>query len=1442
MSEVSTALQTIRKGDGTDTQPILHLIELINSPPSSSHLLTLSPGCNEVFLWWDRGPGQHPQSAACFTFFASLLKSVLADHAQFHAQAVALGRKIVKERLHSVYSCLSKYSSSTARKHCLDFLILLNCFGGSVTKTLLDDFNFGNASLKQMLANSGPAHEDAVRFMLSFLCVPSVELKVRFMMMKNALKNMTSRINKDSVNLRLELTKVLLEHVLNIAKIQKKVLCQFFAVPVLVKMSQFWEDPATELQEQTDLFFRTLFHRKTGILFESSAVDIMTDKSRNPVLLNFVKYASSNSKYFGDFLVEMVKVCPEVSSSLISSILSKKSAGFSFVSDLCKVLQARDVNSLLSTVTSDVTDKQIIDYLVPKSVTELIEKQMKINSSDITVYPLLLVLTESAAVAVQTLPDRALLRDIAIYNLVDISVINSVGLLTAKLAGLLSKIDKFCLHQFKLEKLIEVSEENSLSGDDVELLIRTYPTALKRFVSSHQLPVVKKILEKSSQSRELFHQILLAISDDTRHSRAIAILESVVFDDHSGLSVSVKGVKRELALDDELLVLVSKICDISSNFGIDLLNVITEGLRSGQCNFVNVDMSKCEMISILIAYICNPKFEISEFEQISWNYDLEDKLLAADCPAYFLGAELLTRDDLWTDIRLNYFDEIRKDPIFIQKICLMAEHFIHTKAFVPIGFTFEFLTIFDDHLMIEMRDKPIGYEKIVGLLVRFIDLLLDKGAEFTDVEVMKCVVMKEWLTEKRVEAVFRNFLIDDFDQNDTMKYVIPTIRNHFEKFVEFCEPRFFGPYESGHCSLNFFRLFQTEPNALKIDEYLLVWFVQMFGKDEQLFVDLEVHIPSDVVYGLYSELCSRSCLKVLEKWLCPCHFSLSAVKHMRYQSILILENSLNFYGFEENIDFQFSVAEYQGHAKEYKDYCEKTEKSETYKRVCLLPNIIFRTVPDTEDEAAYLVCSAIKLGCSKFFISHHFRKTADLSKCLKSKKYLKEIFELFMKDGDMDNLRRFLSQHVSVYEEYLPAFTRKQFNRSATTTAELLNQGTEDEFVKHAEVLMQLLITFQEIIPGDRLSNLFVTFVSHPSVQKYLISEETSAAKTLLTKLLVLIIETGKVPAETLTTAQYLVFQTAYSATTSPTDKNILKILKHFQQQGVTSKYPFAYGAYATELRDITNITLYNEYCIKILENIDSTMLNNLIDNFPLHSEESTKMDTVSSNSVISCELEYILSLLHHVIQTGEVDVRMILSHPISRIMFLALSSYDEVTRRVAYVCLEKTALMVEEEKFKEKSMCSYLFKMIENSITSVEERLPHLSVYFIGKMLHALFMPHKQIYLNICHFLLQRPVYDFHDVPMFYSMFCSSTLHYKQDQNWLLEILCVAVRDEVDYKILARRHVLPHCYSQVSCLDIDKYSSRLIQRLFAKVFSIKSAKVQKDLAELGIPPIVELP
>ncbi|XP_063677457.1 uncharacterized protein LOC134813557 [Bolinopsis microptera] len=837
-------------------------------------------------------------------------------------------------------------------------------------------------------------------------------------------------------------------------------------------------------------------------------------------------------------------------------------------------------------------------------------------------------------------------------------------------------------------------------------------------------------------------------------------------------------------------------------------------------------------------------------------FDLREKLLSHDSPVFFLGSHFVLGDHLWGEMQTHYYDEIRTDPILVANMVKMFQQFsfvLFKNGTSNRDVFHHFLQLFDDNLMTEMHNNPKVYAKTIAYLQKTVDQLIERNHEaFYEVDVLKCVIMKEWLTEKRVEAVIQNVLMSECSDDRKDDELIPIIRDHLDKFAEFCGPRsylatklfYFGMY-------HFFDLFQSSPE--KIDEYHIVWFLHFLGKNGALCSDIFSHIPQEIAEKMYSEICSDACLVYITKNFDDASnaYSLNLTNYSRFQCILLLENYLRT-EYSRECDYVFDVSQYKEHKQDYQEYCKEfahaTDISEECprtvddKRVCLLSEIICKTEPKNELEALYLVSEAINLECTTFFTSRHLDKTAELSNCLKSKKILKQIFELFMSKSDIGSLKAFLSQHVSVYEEHLPAFTRKQIDKSVCSTAELLDQTIVPETSQNGlkmniEILTQLIITFQEIVPGERLSPIFDTLIAHPAVQKCLVSE-LSSEKTLLTKLFVLLLETGKVPSETLNKAHYLIFQTSYSATTSVADKNVLKILKHFEEQGVVSKYPFAYGSDVADLKSIKNIAHYNEYCIKILENIDSDMMNNLIDNFPLHSEESMKMVTDSVESLVTADTEYILSLLHHVLRNGEVDVRMILSHPISKVMLLALSSYDEATRRVAFVCLERTSLLIEEEKFKEKAMCLYLFKMIENSITSVEERLPHLSVYFLGRMLHALFTPHKHIYQNICHFLLQRPVFDFHDVPMFYGMFCSSNLYFKQDQNWLLEILCVAVRDEIDYKILTRRHVLPHCFSQISCHNLDKHTLKLIHKLLRKVFSIKSVKVQNDLADLGITAI----
>jgi hypothetical protein len=57
--------------------------------------------------------------------------------------------------------------------------------------------------------------------------------------------------------------------------------------------------------------------------------------------------------------------------------------------------------------------------------------------------------------------------------------------------------------------------------------------------------------------------------------------------------------------------------------------------------------------------------------------------------------------------------------------------------------------------------------------------------------------------------------------------------------------------------------------------------------------------------------------------------------------------------------------------------------------------------------------------------------------------------------------------------------------------------------------------------------------------------------------------------------------------------------------------------------------------------------------------------------------------------------------------------------------------------------------------------------------------------------FLLSRPAFDLDDVPMFYSLFNSSSTTYRHERLWLLRMLAVGCQNPDDYRLLRKRRVI---------------------------------------------------
>lgn len=77
------------------------------------------------------------------------------------------------------------------------------------------------------------------------------------------------------------------------------------------------------------------------------------------------------------------------------------------------------------------------------------------------------------------------------------------------------------------------------------------------------------------------------------------------------------------------------------------------------------------------------------------------------------------------------------------------------------------------------------------------------------------------------------------------------------------------------------------------------------------------------------------------------------------------------------------------------------------------------------------------------------------------------------------------------------------------------------------------------------------------------------------------------------------------------------------------------------------------------------------------------------------------------------------------------------------------------------------------NCVYSSEgEAIPAISALFLANCIYVIGTPESPMYPAFSRFLLQRPLLDQKDVPMFYILFYSTSEEPVEDHKWLLRFL----------------------------------------------------------------------
>ncbi|ORX90170.1 hypothetical protein K493DRAFT_340197 [Basidiobolus meristosporus CBS 931.73] len=297
-----------------------------------------------------------------------------------------------------------------------------------------------------------------------------------------------------------------------------------------------------------------------------------------------------------------------------------------------------------------------------------------------------------------------------------------------------------------------------------------------------------------------------------------------------------------------------------------------------------------------------------------------------------------------------------------------------------------------------------------------------------------------------------------------------------------------------------------------------------------------------------------------------------------------------------------------------------------------------------------------------------------------------------------------------------------------------------------------------------------------------------------------------------------------YGASTSSIDRLILHVLFMYEVHTKSSMGSAAllWGAESTYLRLARQQLTDSAIILESLSQLDPMKMLNSARRFPVdQSLEFSKVATFeqlchepSGPSDPVYDPSFVLPLFATLHSYGnQMDCRKFIEINGLGYTISSLSSTKPEIRRIGYYILDEFYVLLDTAQFREKRQVTLLLESFKNAITDRDTpaRVPAVVVGFITQALAALLKPDHFMYPLINGFLLQRPIFDLNDIPLFYNLFNSSADQYKKERLWMLRLLASGLTHAEDFRVYKRRHALDLLMGYMNSPICDSLHRKLI-------------------------------
>ncbi|KAM7446686.1 nucleolar pre-ribosomal-associated protein 1 [Porites harrisoni] len=371
------------------------------------------------------------------------------------------------------------------------------------------------------------------------------------------------------------------------------------------------------------------------------------------------------------------------------------------------------------------------------------------------------------------------------------------------------------------------------------------------------------------------------------------------------------------------------------------------------------------------------------------------------------------------------------------------------------------------------------------------------------------------------------------------------------------------------------------------------------------------------------------------------------------------------------------------------------------------------------------------------------------------------------------------------------------------------------------------------------LDTLYEMLISHSQFLDLLLSDGPSGnkdAKESLTELMVTIVDLSPSCCKS---SHLPVLFAAYSASLSVTDQCILYLMSLYEKNHASFKdyRPFLWGPTAASHHQVSRSlgpSLWQQPSVtEVLELLDAKKMSQSTVLFP-----QTRLLQPQVHREVSQEKPqdvydpcFLLPLFSCIMAPNyQVDCRKFVEQGCLSFTVASLSSRDTHVRQAGYHVLSRFMTHLEGSRFKERKQIFHLLKCLQNGITEANYRISSLMTCFVARVTFILLRREHPFYLMMNNFLLQRPALDIRNLPLFYSMFNSSTMQHVSERSWMLQLLVDGMKDSPDYYLYKRRHVIELALSYHDSPVSDQHSQNLVTELLQSTLKIHPAAY--DLAK----------